>query len=102
MGKIQVEIYYTDKLESIRVDQQKIEIPTAIKTKPVIAWFGPTGGRVNWRGLAAEIRAMDPNRDENATYNFLFNGPDDKKREFMTCVKNENLGEEAQLSLIHI
>ena len=96
MGKIQVEIYYTDKLESIRVDQQKIEIPTAIKTKPVIAWFGPTGGRVNWRGLAAEIRAMDPNRDENATYNFLFNGPDDKKREFMTCVKNENLGEEAQ------
>lgn len=96
MGKIQVEIYYTDKLESIRVDQQKMEIPTAIKTKPVIAWFGPTGGRVNWRGLAAEIRAMDPNRDENATYNFLFNGPDDKKREFMTCVKNENLGEEAQ------
>ena len=94
MSKIQVEVRFTDKLESIRVDGQEMEIPNAIKIKSVEEWFEPAAGRVNWDGLGAEIKAMDFNGEKNTVYSFLFNGPEDKKREFMGFVDS--------LSLIHI
>ncbi|MFQ9858026.1 MAG: hypothetical protein ACLRYD_16140 [Ruminococcus callidus] len=59
MSKIQVEVSFTDELESIRVDGKEMEIPKAIKTKPVEEWFEPTVGRVRWGGLGAEIKEMD-------------------------------------------
>lgn len=31
MSKVQVEVYFTDKLESIRVNQWQMEIPNAIR-----------------------------------------------------------------------
>ena len=112
MSKIQVEVSFTDELESIRVGGKEMEIPRAIKTKPVEEWFEPTVGRVKWGGLGAEIKEMDSSKEKNAVYSFLFIGPEDKKQEFMACVERFCLGEEAQqetqeeteqdLSLIHI
>lgn len=96
MSKIQVEVRFTDKLESIRVGGQDMEIPNAIKTKSVEEWFEPAAGRVNWDGLGAEIKAMAFSNEKNAVYSFLFNGPEDKKREFMGFVESFCLGEEAQ------
>lgn len=96
MSKIQVEVSFTDELESIRVDGKEMEIPKAIKTKPVGEWFEPTVGRVRWGGLGAEIKEMDFSNEKNAVYSFLFIGPEDKKQEFMACVERFCLGEEAQ------
>ena len=96
MSEIQVEVCFTDKLESVRVGGKKMEIPKAIKTKPVEEWFEPAAGRVKWGGLGAEIKEMDFNGEKNAAYSFLFNGPEDKKQEFMACVERFCLGEEAQ------
>ena len=96
MSKIQVEVRFTDKLESIRVGGQDMEIPNAIKTKSVEEWFEPAAGRVNWDGLGAEIKAMGFSGEKDAVYSFQFNGPEDKKREFMNCVECFCLGEEAQ------
>lgn len=96
MSKIQVEVSFTDELESIRVDGKEMEIPKAIKTKPVEEWFEPTMGRVRWGGLGAEIKEMDFSNEKNAVYSFLFIGPEDKKQEFMACVERFCLGEEAQ------
>lgn len=96
MSKIQVEVRFTDKLKSIRVGGQEMEIPNAIKTKSVEEWFEPAAGRVNWDGLGAEIKAMGFSDEKNAAYSFLFNGPEDKKQEFMKCVERFCLGEEAQ------
>lgn len=96
MSKIQVEVRFTDKLESIRVGGQEMEIPNAIKTKSVEEWFEPAAGRVNWDGLGAEIKAMGFSDEKNAVYSFQFNGPEDKKREFMGFVESFCLGEEAQ------
>lgn len=96
MSKIQVEVRFTDKLESIRVGGQDMEIPNAIKTKSVEEWFEPAAGRVNWDGLGAEIKAMGFSDEKNAVYSFQFNGPEDKKREFMGFVESFCLGEEAQ------
>ena len=73
MSKIQVEVRFTDKLESIRVGGQDMEIPNAIKTKSVEEWFEPAAGRVNWDGLGAEIKAMAFSNEKNAVYSFLFN-----------------------------
>ena len=88
MSEIQVEVRFTDKLKSIRVGGQEMEIPNAIKTKSVEEWFEPAAGRVNWDGLGAEIKAMDFNDEKNAVYSFQFNGPEDKKREFMGFVES--------------
>lgn len=96
MSKIQVEVSFTDELKSIRVGGKEMEIPKAIKTKPVEEWFEPTVGRVRWGGLGAEIKEMDFNNEKNAVYSFLFIGPEDKKQEFMACVERFCLGEEAQ------
>lgn len=96
MSKIQVEVSFTDELESIRVGGKEMEIPRAIKTKPVEEWFEPTVGRVKWGGLGAEIKEMDSSKEKNAVYSFLFIGPEDKKQEFMACVERFCLGEEAQ------
>ena len=96
MSKIQVEVSFTDELESIRVDGKEMVIPKAIKTKPVEEWFEPTVGRVRWGGLGAEIKEMDFSNEKNAVYSFLFIGPEDKKQEFMACVERFCLGEEAQ------
>ena len=96
MSKIQVEVRFTDKLKSIRVGGQEMEIPNAIKTKSVEEWFEPAAGRVNWDGLGAEIKEMDFGNEKNAVYSFLFIGPEDKKQEFMACVERFCLGEEAQ------
>ena len=87
MSKIQVEVRFTDKLESIRVGGQDMEIPNAIKTKSVEEWFEPAAGRVNWDGLGAEIKAMGFSDEKNAVYSFQFNGPEGKKREFMGFVE---------------
>lgn len=35
MNRTQVEVRFTDKLDSIRVDQREMEIPNAIKEKPI-------------------------------------------------------------------
>lgn len=96
MSKVQVEVYFTDKLESIRVNQWQMEIPNAIRKKPMVEWFEPAAGRVNWDGLGAEIKAMGFSDEKNAVYSFQFNGPEDKKREFMGFVESFCLGEEAQ------
>ena len=96
MNRTQVEVRFTDKLDSIRVDQREMEIPNAIKEKPIEEWFEATTGRVKWGGLGAEIKDMDFSGEKNAAYSFLFNGPEDKKREFMICVQSYGLGEEAQ------
>lgn len=96
MSEIQVEVCFTDKLESVRVGGKKMEIPKAVKAKPVEEWFEPAAGRVKWGGLGAEIKEMDFNGEKNAAYSFLFNGPEDKKQEFMECVERFCLGEEAQ------
>ena len=96
MSEIQVEVCFTDKLESVRVGGKKMEIPKAVKAKPVEEWFEPAAGRVKWGGLGAEIKEMDFSREKNAAYSFLFNGPEDKKQEFMECVERFCLGEEAQ------
>lgn len=96
MNRTQVEVRFTDKLDSIRVDQREMEIPNAIKEKPIKEWFEATIGRVKWGGLGAEIKDMDFSGEKNAAYSFLFNGPEDKKREFMICVQSHGLGEEAQ------
>ena len=95
MSKIQVEVSFTDELESIRVDGKEMEIPKAIKTKPVEEWFEPTVGRVRWGGLGAEIKEMDFSNEKNAVYSFLFIGPEDKKQEFMACVERFCLGEQS-------
>ena len=97
MSEIQVEVCFTDKLESVRVGGKVMEIPKAVKAKPVEEWFEPTVGRVKWGGLGAEIKEMDISGEKNAAYSFLFNGPEDKKQEFMACVERFCLGEEAQL-----
>ena len=96
MSKVQVEVYFTDKLESIRVNQWQMEIPNAIRKKPMDEWFKPASGRVKWAGLEAEIKEMAFSNEKNAAYSFLFNGPEDKKQEFMECVERFCLGEEAQ------
>lgn len=96
MSEIQVEVCFTDKLESVRVGGKPMEIPKAVKAKPVEEWFEPAAGRVKWGGLGAEIKEMDFNGEKNAAYSFLFNGPEDKKQEFMACVERFCLGEEAQ------
>lgn len=96
MSKIQVEVCFTDKLESVRVGGKKMEIPKAVKAKPVEEWFEPAAGRVKWGGLGAEIKEMDFGGEKDAAYSFLFNGPEDKKQEFMECVERFCLGEEAQ------
>ena len=96
MSEIQVEVCFTDKLESVRVGGKNMEIPKAVKAKPVEEWFEPAAGRVKWSGLGAEIKKMDFNGEKNAAYSFLFNGPEDKKQEFMACVERFCLGEEAQ------
>ena len=96
MSKVQVEVYFTDKLESIRVNQWQMEIPNAIRKKPMVEWFKPAAGRVNWDGLGAEIKAMGFSGEKNTVYSFLFIGPEDKKQEFMACVERFCLGEEAQ------
>lgn len=62
----------------------------------MVEWFKPAAGRVNWDGLGAEIKAMAFSNEKNAVYSFLFNGPEDKKREFMGFVESFCLGEEAQ------
>ena len=80
MNRTQVEVRFTDKLDSIRVDQREMEIPNAIKEKPIEEWFEATTGRVKWGGLGAEIRDMDFSGEKNAAYSFLFNGPEDKKQ----------------------
>ena len=59
MSEIQVEVCFTDKLESVRVGGKKMEIPKAVKAKPVEEWFEPAAGRVKWGGLGAEIKEMD-------------------------------------------
>ena len=96
MSEIQVEVCFTDKLESVRVGGKPMEIPKAVKAKPVEEWFEPAAGRVKWGGLGAEIKEMDFGGEKNAAYSFLFNGPEDKKQEFMECVERFCLGEEAQ------
>ena len=53
MNRTQVEVRFTDKLDSIRVDQREMEIPNAIKEKPIEEWFEATTGRVKWGGLGA-------------------------------------------------
>ena len=55
MSEIQVEVCFTDKLESVRVGGKAMEIPKAVKAKPVEEWFEPAAGRVKWGGLGAEI-----------------------------------------------
>lgn len=80
MSEIQVEVCFTDKLESVRVGGKPMEIPKAVKAKPVEEWFEPAAGRVKWGGLGAEIKEMDFNEEKNAAYSFLFNGPEDKSR----------------------
>ena len=67
-----------------------------MKAKPVEEWFEPAAGRVKWGGLGAEIKEMDFGGEKDAAYSFLFNGPEDKKQEFMECVERFCLGEEAQ------
>lgn len=96
MSEIQVEVCFTDKLKSVRVGGKEMEIPKAVKAKPVEEWFEPAAGRVKWGGLGAEIKEMDISGEKNAAYSFLFNGPEDKKQEFMECVERFCLGEEAQ------
>ena len=96
MSEIQVEVCFTDKLESVRVGGKGMEIPKAVKAKPVEEWFEPAAGRVKWGGLGAEIKEMDFGGEKDAAYSFLFNGPEDKKQEFMECVERFCLGEEAQ------
>lgn len=96
MSEIQVEVCFTDKLESVRVGGKPMEIPKAVKAKPVEEWFEPAAGRVKWGGLGAEIKEMDFGGEKDAAYSFLFNGPEDKKQEFMKCVERFCLGEEAQ------
>lgn len=96
MSEIQVEVCFTDKLESVRVGGKPMEIPKAVKAKPVEEWFEPAAGRVKWGGLGAEIKEMDFGGEKDAAYSFLFNGPEDKKQEFMECVERFCLGEEAQ------
>ena len=39
MSEIQVEVCFTDKLESVRVGGKPMEIPKAVKAKPVEEWF---------------------------------------------------------------
>ena len=41
MSEIQVEVCFTDKLESVRVGGKEMEIPKAVKAKPVEEWFEP-------------------------------------------------------------
>ena len=94
MSEIQVEVCFTDKLESVRVGGKAMEIPKAVKAKPVEEWFEPAAGRVKWGGLGAEIKEMDFGGEKDAAYSFLFNGPEDKKQEFMACVERFCLGEE--------
>ena len=52
MSEIQVEVCFTDKLESVRVGGKKMEIPKAVKAKPVEEWFEPAAGRVKWADWA--------------------------------------------------
>lgn len=97
MSKVQVEVYFTDKLESIRVDQWQMEIPNAIRKKPMVEWFKPESGRVKWAGLEAEIKEMDFSGDENTEYNFLFNGPETERQSFFACLQQYGLGRTAGL-----
>lgn len=82
MSKIQVEVSFTDELESIRVDGKEMEIPKAIKTKPVEEWFEPTVGRVRWGGLGAEIKEMDFSNTKlcSVTERLLFTAPIPERR----------------------
>ena len=66
MSEIQVEVCFTDKLESVRVGGKKMEIPKAVKAKPVEEWFEPAAGRVKWGGLGAEIKEMDFGGEKDA------------------------------------
>ena len=63
MSEIQVEVCFTDKLESVRVGGKAMEIPKAVKAKPVEEWFEPAAGRVKWGGLGAEINLMEGGGD---------------------------------------
>lgn len=96
MGEVLVEVFFQDKLQSIRVDQQQVEIPNAIKEKSVKEWFEPATGRVKWAGLAEEIRRMNYSGVEDSKFIFRFSGPEAAEQEFMACIGQYHLGEEAE------
>ncbi len=96
MSEIQVEVCFYGQAEVCPRGRKGDGNPKAVKAKPVEEWFEPAAGRVKWGGLGAEIKEMDFNGEKDATYSFLFNGPEDKKQEFMECVERFCLGEEAQ------
>lgn len=96
MNQVLIEVCFQDKLQSIRVDQQRMEIPNAIKSKSIKEWFEPAMGRVKWAGLAEEIRRMNHSGAEDSKLIFRFSGPEAAEQEFMDYVRQYQLGEEAE------
>ncbi|MCD8090766.1 MAG: sel1 repeat family protein [Clostridiales bacterium] len=80
MSEVRVIILYSNKLESISVDGEKMEGISVIEDKPISEWFSPSGGRDGWEGLITEIKNFID--DNEADLKFEFYGAQEYKNTF--------------------
>lgn len=87
---VRVIIVYSDELEAIMVDDMKMEDISVIQEKQINEWFYPSNGRDGWEGLIKEIQKMIA--DENANLKFEFQGPEEYKKVFSSCIEKLGYG----------
>lgn len=87
---VRVIIIYSDELEAIMVDDMKMEDISVIQEKQINEWFYPSNGRDGWEGLIKEIQKMIA--DENANLKFEFQGPEEYKKVFSSCIEKLGYG----------
>ncbi len=90
MSIVRVVIVYGEKVESISVNNIKMEGISSIQKKPIVDWFEPSHGRDGWEGLISEIQKIVMVEPEN--YYFDFRGSEEDTHIFMECLKERGLG----------
>lgn len=86
-------INYSNKLEYILVDNEKMDI-SAIMDEPIAEWFQPSNGRDGWQGLLPEI--YDKLGDDQAELSFEFTGPQEFKTVFENCLRENGIAQNAE------
>lgn len=84
---------YLGKLNSIIVDDMKMEDISSIQEKQIEDWFYPSNGRDGWEGLIKEIQKLAA-IDENANLKFEFQGSKECRNAFNSCLKKLGYGTE--------
>lgn len=92
MDRIKVVIRYEDRLESISVDDNNMDIH-AIRDSKIEDWFEDSKNRAGWKGLKAQI--YDMIEDDEAALVFQFIGPENVKQTFVDLLIKYNLGNHA-------